>query len=209
MKVSELGAATGVSIATIKYYLREALLPPGRRTAANQAEYDDGHVRRLRLIHALTDIGRLPLATVREVLQAVDDPDLTIHQALGVALYALTPSPERDDDPDVAEARVEVDRFLEDLGWSVAPDAPGRGELAVALATLRRVGWPEAGTALFTRYARAVDRLAVREVDRAAPSGASRAEIVERAVVGTVVFDAVVSALRRLAQERHSAERQA
>jgi hypothetical protein len=102
---------------------------------------------------------------------------------------------------------VEVDRFLEGLGWDVAPNSPGRHELAVALSTLRRLGWPNADAGLFTRYAKAADRLASFEVGRTARPGATRTETMERVVIGTVVFEAVFSALRRLAHERHSAIR--
>ena len=207
MRISELSRATGVSVPAIKFYLREAILPPGRRTAANQAEYDESHVHRLRLIRALVEVGGLPLATVRDVLRAVEDPGVPMHEALGIAHRALAPHLGDRDDAAVGQARVDVDAFMERLGWEVSPDAPGRDELAVALATLRRLGWPNADTRLFEHYARAADRLAAREVERTTPPGATRAEMMERVVVGTVVFDAVLSALRMLAQEHHSAVR--
>jgi DNA-binding transcriptional MerR regulator len=207
MKISKLSNVSDVAIPTIKFYLREAMLPPGRRTATNQAEYDEGHVRRLRLIRALVEIGRLPLATVREVLEAVDDPDLLMHEALGIAHSALGPDVGRRDDPAVADARVDVDRFLSEMGWDISPLSPGRHELAVALATLRRLGWPSEDARMFSNYAKAVDRLAAQEIQRTTPAGATRAEMMEQVVIGTVVFDAVISALRRLAQERHSAAR--
>jgi len=205
LKISELSEATGVSIPTIKFYLREGLLPPGRLIVANQAEYSQDHVRRLRLIRALVEVGGLPLATVRQVLDAVDDPDLPIHEALGTAQRALSSDLGAQDGPSLDDARVEVDRFLERLGWDVAPYSPGRDELAVALSTLRRLGWPNADTRLFTRYAKAADRLASFEVGRTTPPGSTRTETMERVVIGTVVFEAVFSALRRLSHERHSA----
>jgi hypothetical protein len=173
----------------------------------NQAEYTEDHARRLRLIRALVEVGGLSLATVRRILGAVDDPDLPIHEALGIAQRALAPDPGSPAGPDVDEARAEVDRFLDGLGWEVAPDSPGRLELAEALSTLRRLGWPNADVRLFTRYANAADRLASVEVARTTPSGSGRTETIERVVIGTVVFDAVFSALRRLAHERHSARR--
>jgi DNA-binding transcriptional MerR regulator len=61
--MSELSAATGAPIATIKYYLREGLLAPGERTSPNQARYDGSHVRRIRLIRALLGPGGLDVAT--------------------------------------------------------------------------------------------------------------------------------------------------
>jgi DNA-binding transcriptional MerR regulator len=207
VRISELSAAAGVPIPTIKFYLREGLLLPGRRRATNQADYDESHVRRLRLIRALVEVGDLPLSSVRRAIVAVDDPSLSMHDALGVALRAIAPTPPAADDPSVAEARAEIDDFLEGLQWQVSADAPGRGQLAIALATLRRLEWPSAGPSLFLRYARVAEQLAVREVQRTTPAESTRAEIMERVVVGAVVFDAVVSALRRLAQEHRSALR--
>lgn len=207
MQISELSDETGVPSPTIKFYLREGLLPLGHRLAANRADYDEDHARRLRLIRALVDVGGVPLATVREILHALDDPDLPMHRALGMAHRTLRPGPAQRDDPLIREARSEVDRFLDGLGWDVSAESPGRHELAVALATLRGLGWPNADARLFSRYAKAANRLAALEVARATPSGATRTEAMERVVIGTVVFDAVFSALRRLAHERHSAAR--
>jgi DNA-binding transcriptional MerR regulator len=207
MRISELGRASKIAVPTIKFYLREGLLPPGRRVAANQADYNQSHIRRLRLIRALTEVGGLPLATVRRVLQAVDNPKLPVHEALGIALRAIAPDIGDGEDPAAREARAEVDEFVEKRGWEVSPNASGRAQLAFALSTLRSVGWPQADTRLFTRYAQVADKLATVEVERTAPPNATRAEIVERVVIGTVVFDAVLSALRRLAQEHHSAAR--
>ena len=171
MKVSELSERSGVPIATIKYYLREDLLPPGRPTAANQAEYDGEHVRRLRLIRALVEVGALPLATVRVVLEAVDDADLPIHNTLGVAHRALAPEMRGQDDPTVASARADIDRFLEQLGWQVSPESPGQHQLAVTLSTLRQLGWHDAEARLFLPYAKAADRIASREVERSSATG--------------------------------------
>jgi DNA-binding transcriptional MerR regulator len=207
MRLSELAAASGVSIPTIKFYLREGILPAGRAAATNQAEYDEGHVRRLRLIRALAEVGQMPLATVRGILQAVDDQDIPLHDALGAAHRWLGPELDQTDDPEVEQARQEVDDFLEERHWDVSPDSPGRHELAVALATLRRLGWPNPDVHLFEPYATAADRLAARELRRTTPAGTTRAEAMEQVVIGTVVFDAVFSALRRLAHERHSAAR--
>src|SRR6266540_3706180 len=38
MRISDLGRKSGVPIATIKFYLRERLLPQGKPTGRNQAE---------------------------------------------------------------------------------------------------------------------------------------------------------------------------
>jgi DNA-binding transcriptional MerR regulator len=206
MRIGELSRQSGVSTPTIKFYLREGLLPRGRRTARNQAEYSEGHVRRLRLIQALTEVGLLPIASVRAVLHAIDDPRVPLHEVLSVAHHALAPpSDPGEKQADFANALADVDTFLRELGWTVDPNSPARRELAKALRTLRHLG-RDADPRLFEPYARAADRIAARElatIDLDAP----REQVVDDIVVGTVVFEAALVALRRLAQEHHAAVR--
>lgn len=206
MRISQLSRTSGVPIATLKYYLREGLLPPGAPTAVNQAEYGDEHLRRLRLIAVLTDIGGLSLRAVGNVLDAIDDDHLSTHRMLGVAHHALGP---HDDDerlpPDVEAAQADVDRLLRARRWRVSPGAPARRALARALATLRRMG-RDPDAAVLDRYADAADRLAAEELTSVITTG-SRIDAIENLVVGTVVFESVLLALRRLAQEHHSARR--
>ena len=206
MRISELSRASRVPVATIKYYLREGLLPPGQPIATNQADYDESHLHRLRLIRALVDVGGLGIAAVRAVLGTIGDESLSTHEVLGVAHHALGPPPDRGPvEEDVLQAREEVDRFLADLGWRVSAEAPSRRQLADALVALRRLGH-EADTEAFVPYAEAADQLAGQEL-AAVPSDLPRADLVEGAVVGTVVFGAALDALRKLAQEHESATR--
>lgn len=206
MKVSELSARSGRSVATIKYYLREGLLPAGRRTAANQADYGEEHLHRLRLITTLIDVGGLPIANVRSVLEAVDDHEMPMHEVLGVAHYGLAVrrSCVAASAPG-AEAEAEIDRFLDSLGWEVKKDAPAKRELAGVLASLRQLGW-QVQPEVFRHYARAADELAAWELAQT-PATGPRSRTVEATVVGTVVFEAALVALRRLAEEHHSAAR--
>src|SRR5690349_14673458 len=91
MRIRELAVATGVPIATIKYYLREHLLEPGTPTATTQADYGDHHVERLRLLRVLREVGEIPIASLRAVVAAIDDPALPLHEVLGRAHHALGP----------------------------------------------------------------------------------------------------------------------
>ncbi len=206
MQLSELSRESGLPIPTIKFYLREGLLGQGDAPGAGRAEYDESHVRRLRLIRALAQVGDLPLSTIGLILSSIDDESVPLHEALGVAHYALARrGASNAGSTELAEARVEIDGFLDDLGWTIDPDAPDRDELASALGTLRCLGW-KVGAEVFTRYARAADKLAAWELSRN-PGALDRERAIENAVVGTVVFEAVLTALRRLAQEHHSAVR--
>ena len=49
MRLAELSERSGVSTATIKYYLREGLLAPGRQINTTTAEYDEEHLREMRV----------------------------------------------------------------------------------------------------------------------------------------------------------------
>ncbi|HEX2028546.1 MAG TPA: MerR family transcriptional regulator, partial [Nitriliruptorales bacterium] len=201
VRISELSRTTGVSVATIKYYLREGLLPPGQATAPNQADYSDVHVHRLRLVRVLREVGGLRIDAIREVVRAVEDPERSLHEVLGVAHRAISPGGAACGPSELAE----VDELLAHLGWEVSPDAPDRHELAGALASLRSLG-RDVDVRTFLPYAHAVEPLAGGEVQSLRAD--TPAEVaVEHAVVGTVVYGAALAALRRLAQEHHSGRR--
>ena len=206
VRMSELSRETEVPVPTVKYYIREGLLSSGSPTAPNQAEYGQDHVRRLRLIRVLRDVGGLGIAQIRTVLEAIEAEELSMHEVLGRAHHALAPSePPSEPSPELARAKEKVDRFIEDLGWRVSADAPARWTLAEALLALERL-WGVEGPETFLPYARVADRVAASELASRPPNG-SRTGTVEWMVVGTVVYEAVLAALRRLAQEHHSARR--
>lgn len=210
MRLAELSERSGVSTATIKYYLREGLLAPGRRVTATTAEYDDGHLRRLRLVRALLQVGGIPVATARDVLAHVDDESLGRTIRMGAALWTLPQGPEPDDeDPAVAAARGEVDRLLEMLGWSTARElgalSPVHRSLVVAVATLIRLGYPW-DAELMAPYAELMHQAAVRDLDFV-ETHPSEAEKVETVVAAAILFQPVLKALHRLAQEEESARR--
>ncbi|SCL36212.1 MerR HTH family regulatory protein [Micromonospora nigra] len=208
MRLSELSRATDVPTATVKWYLRVGLLPKGTPTAANQARYDVTHVRRLRLVRALIETGRLSVDASRRVCNAIDDEDVPLHEVLGIAHHALAETGAHT----TAGTRAisAVDAFLDQRGWQVRNDAPARDELAAvltALAGLRASGAPpvdndDSVTALLNPYADAVDTIAATEV-AAIDDKLPRDEIVERVVLGTILMERASGALRRLAQEHH------
>lgn len=216
MQVSELSRRSGVPIPTIKYYLREGLLPPGAATAATRAQYGEQHVRRLRLIRALLEIGELPVASIRRIVSGLDDEAVGLHELLGRVQYALGPhvSPPPGD-PDWQAADAEVAALIDDLGWVVTPESPARALLAGALVALHRLDSAPRGLSL-REYAAEVGRMAALEVasvggappepGETAPA-ADRTAVVESAVAGMVLYERVLIALRRLAQEDASAAR--
>ncbi|MFF0596498.1 MerR family transcriptional regulator [Streptomyces antibioticus] len=210
MRLAELSERSGVSTATIKYYLREGLLPPGHQVNATTAEYDEEHLRRLRLVRAMIQVGRIPVATVREVLGHVDDDSLGRTIRLGAALWALPRLPEPDaEDEHVTAARTEADDLLTALGWTNArlltSISPAYRSLVVAVAALRRLGY-DWGAELLAPYAELMHRAAVLDLDFV-ESRESEAERVETAVLGAILISPMLQALHRLAQEEESARR--
>ncbi|GAA2809691.1 MerR family transcriptional regulator [Streptomyces showdoensis] len=197
MRIGELSRRAGVSVPTIKYYVREGLLPAGRLTSPNQASYEETHVRRLRLIRALLDVGGLSVAGIREVIEAIDDPERPVHKVLGAAADRVVPQYEGERGDDLLAARAAVADLLARRGWRTDDRAPAAEALAVALAALESVGHG-AFAELLDAYADAAEQVARVDVDYVARN-VVREELVESVVVGTVLGDAMFAALRRLA----------
>lgn len=195
MKMSELSRASGVPIPTIKFYLREKLLPAGRATAATQAQYDEEHLARLRLIRALVDVGRLPLAAVRDVLTVVDDGAEATPVAIGTAHDALPPLIPPGYRPEPPHRALAV---LRELQWNVEPDSSAVHQLDAALAAVDAVGLGPSDQRM-EAYARAA--LEVARVDVAGIPRETSGDAVQYVVVGTVLYEPVLLALRRLAQQ--------
>jgi DNA-binding transcriptional MerR regulator len=75
LKISELAAAAGVPVATVRHYLREGLLPEPEKTSRNMAYYPPQLVERIQLIKQLQEDRYLPLKVIRELLESGDgDP---------------------------------------------------------------------------------------------------------------------------------------
>ncbi|MGK5449907.1 MerR family transcriptional regulator [Streptomyces radiopugnans] len=205
--MSELSRRSGVPVPTIKFYLREGLLRPGRATASNQAEYEEEHLRRLRLVRALITLGGLSVAATREVLGAVGEP-LGRYETLGVTHYALrSPVAAAPEGGDTDGSAAEVERLVERMGWTVTEQSPLRGALAAGLRALREVG-ADYGAEELVPYAELAAATARLDLDQLAGIE-DRIDIAERALVLTVLMEPVLATLRRMAQENEAALRYA
>lgn len=207
MRISELAGAAGVSVATLKYYQREGLLPPARKVAARLAEYDDTHLRRLRLLRVLREVGEVPVERLRSLVEAVEDADASVHDVFGVACDALHGAPP-EPGPDL---RAIADALIEQGGWDrVRADSPDRDHLAALVGAIFDLGagQDEAAQKGAATYLRLVDELARFEIGAFAdPDEADRDVLVERMVVGQVVYGELLLVLRRIAEEHYSAQR--
>jgi DNA-binding transcriptional MerR regulator len=206
MRIAELSSRSGTSIPSIKFYLRERLLPPGEAIGRNRTEYDEGHLHRLRLIRALIDVGRVSVANAREVLTAVDTPDLPVHDLLDAACHSLNPPSRRDTtDPAWREARADVVTLIREAGWMVDDASPELDQAADAISALRALDHEDL-LEMLPIYVDVLKRVAVQEVDLLV-SRAEPARTVEGFIAGTVFGEALLNALRRLAQHDASARR--
>jgi DNA-binding transcriptional MerR regulator len=204
MRLTELAQATGVPVATVKYYLREGLLHPGRAVTARLADYDESHVRRLRLLRVLRDVGDVPVSRLQALAQAVET-ESSLHDLLGVAADALAPTPPPDS-PGRGPHRQTADALIEAAGWQVRPGTPDRENLAAALETLAEHTGRPVDPRVLAPYVRAADELAHHEISNLDDSR-GRGRLLEQMVLGQVVFGHVLDILRRLAEEHHSSLR--
>ncbi|RAG87480.1 transcriptional regulator [Streptacidiphilus pinicola] len=211
MQLSELSERSGVSVASVKYYLREGLLQPGAAVSARRSEYDEDHLRRLRLVRALLTVGGMSVAQARDVLAAAQDPAFDRHSRLGVAQYLLPPrvTTPPAGTPEAAawqERRAEVLALLRDeLGWRIHDGAPALDALTEALLTLNSLGYATTEGTL-RDYANALHPIAEAELDVIDEHPAID-EAIEAVVAYTVLYEPVLLSLRRLAHEDVSARR--
>ena len=206
MRISELSERSGVSIPTIKYYIREGLVPPGERTAPTQADYGEDHVRRLALIRSLREGADLPVSAVARTLAALDEPAsrrraVHIETALR-ALESTTSGPHEPGPPSPASEAVSA--LVDRLGWQVEPGSAGWATLVAALETLD-IHWPGTYTIEgLERYAAIAAALAEVEIPSDWSPGEGGEDSLVYAVLGTVLFEPVILGLRRLAHvDRH------
>ena len=169
MRISALSAQTGIPVATIKFYLRENLLHEGIRTAATQAQYDESHVARLRLIRALLGPGGLSIAAAHRVIGAIEEPPDSLHELLGVAATAVA-------GPNLKDAL----HGLDEAGFEL----------------------PEGALDVYTDHMRQIAQFEIDNVPTDSPTAAVR-----YVVLGTVLVEPLILALRRQAEQEASARR--
>jgi DNA-binding transcriptional MerR regulator len=202
MKMAQLSMTSGVPVATIKYYLREGLLPAGERQGPNQSLYGPEHLRRLRVIRGLLDVGGLSIAAAHQVIDAIDS-DLGLQHTFDIAQRTVSATIDPASlSPDSINT---VDELLR--GWHVSPDNPGRLAAARVLQTFTDLGQPDL-SGWVPGYAAAALAVAEADLDEI-DARADRESKTEMVVIGTVLGDALFAALRRAAQEHVSAQRYA
>jgi len=69
VKIGELARATGVSVSTLKFYVKEGLLEPVCKTGKNMSWYDPACADTIRSIRALQKERFYPLSVIKELLK--------------------------------------------------------------------------------------------------------------------------------------------
>lgn len=195
MRLQELSEITRMPIASIKYYLREGIVPAGRLVTATRAQYDDGHVRRIRTIQTLRNVNGLRVEQIRAIVELVDRgaSRVEIMKALQREVQALG---------DPVPGRTEEGNAVVRLrGWPDVPTA-ARGALDDHLEEMARLGVPLPEDALEV-YSRAVDLIAHVDVGDAA-SAADLDTLVTKAAAGMHMHSQLVLRLLALAQASRS-----
>ncbi|HEX4471491.1 MAG TPA: MerR family transcriptional regulator [Nocardioides sp.] len=203
MLVSELADRADVPLATVKYYLREGLLPAGETTGPRRAEYDETHVRRLRVLRLLREVGGVPVTSLRQVVDALEDEELPIHEVMGLVADVISEEPESEfHDPAALDV---VDEVLARVGWDdLRPESVDRRRLATLVSLLNAPGPLAATVEILSFYAKAADHVARTEVDLLDHT-VERSQLLEQLVTGSVVYGQVFQVLRQLGEQHHLA----
>jgi DNA-binding transcriptional MerR regulator len=204
MLVSELSERADIPLATVKYYLREGLLAPGETTGPRRAEYGEEHLRRLRMLRLLREVGGVPVTSLRQVVEALDDQVLPVHEVMTLVTDVISAGPEpADQDPLSLDV---VDEVLARVGWDrIRAEAVDRQRLAWLVGLLNAPGPLGASVEVLTFYAGLADQLARAEIALLDQS-ADRAVLLEQMVTGSVVYGQVFELLRQLGHEHHHAQ---
>lgn len=178
LKISELAEGAGVPVATVRHYLREGLLPEGKKTSRNMAYYPAELVDRIRLIKLLQEERFMPLKVIRELLEREGGDPERVRELLAESDRGIGLALERERDRTPAayvSERLDIpidvlDRMAE-LGLiSTADDgySPSDVRIVEAVARFRAGGYDERiGFTVYdaARFLEPLRALAHREVE--------------------------------------------
>ncbi|MGW9112595.1 MerR family transcriptional regulator [Microbacterium sp. NPDC055683] len=200
MKLSELSLRSGASVPTLKYWMREGILPPGALRNQTTAVYDERHRERVALIRTLREDFDLPIVRIRRLVSLIDDPGvplLDVMQECQLIAVGLAPGGDGDDSGPVRSV-------IRDLGW---PDAASiaRDALASALDDAVRAGVPFS-TETLTAYGRALAPFAAADIAVIHPEG-SRDAVARGLLRGAAAQARVLLAMNQLAHTSEAIRR--
>lgn len=140
LKIGEVARRSGVPIATLKYYVREGLIAPTRKSGRTMAWYHPSVVERIRSIRELQERQFLPLDVIRKSIERTAEAadDHAIAESIAEVLIRRTGKRARSRADVIARGANEVELdWLHRAGLAV-PDADGwyRGDDLALLSTL-------------------------------------------------------------------------
>ncbi|MBT2594403.1 MerR family transcriptional regulator [Arthrobacter sp. ISL-72] len=202
MQLKELSRQSGVSAASIKYYLREGLLPAGETVHATRAQYSARHVERLELIQALRRIVGLTIEQIGGLLRMADDgvPRLALLAAVQRVVLNLDSRATAGGGPGTPAA----DAVVRLRSW---PDSPSdaRNALNAHLELMESLNIPVSGELLDT-YSKAMNDVAGLDIAATtAPESVDR--LILTAAVGMHMHSQLLLKLLALAQASHAIRR--
>ena len=200
MQLKELSEATGTSPASIKFYLREGLVPPGETIHATRARYTKKHVKRLELIRALRHIVGLNIGQIRSIVRLADDgaPRLALLAHVQRVVLNLEPA---------ENARVRTaaaDAVVRMRNWPDArSDAREALDRHIALMEGLGISLP---LELLDQYSRAVDAIAGLDLEMTTSEDDVN-DVILTAAVGMHLHSQLMLKLLAFAQASHAIRR--
>jgi DNA-binding transcriptional MerR regulator len=217
MRMRELELRSGVGRETIRYYMREGLLPQPERLGRTSALYTQAHVDRLLTIRRLQDERFLPLSVIKSVLNA-DVPPPALNTAFPDIARAVAQALMPDGGAPVAVAvlaeqiGVPVDYILDyerigmvriDRTDALAPTLSALdGWLLRRIFALGQAGFSRGrgfGPEAYRFYMDLIDWMTAEEVRlffRHMPGQATDAEAVRAGIEGIRIMNEIIGALR-------------
>jgi DNA-binding transcriptional MerR regulator len=229
MKLSELAKASGAPVPTIKFYIREGLLPKGESVSSTRAHYTDSHLRRLEIISILKDELGMSVEKIGEVLRAAEQGGERL-LAVGMASARQSrhgarksPGLARNETRRVETSRAQkrtpsgasehharacglLEKTARQLGWQLTPGDPIALDVTDALATILRVMPDSRIEDSLSDYARAMKSIADQEIPDSFDPRGSPWQSLRYAVLGTYLFEPLLLALRRLAHAERTTQ---
>jgi DNA-binding transcriptional MerR regulator len=202
MQLKELSEQSSTPTASIKFYLREGLLPAGETIHATRAQYSERHVERLELIRVLRRVVGLNIEQIRSLVMMADDgvPRLALLAAVQRVVLKLNTATADSGDAGTSAG----DAVVRLRNW---PDYPSdaRSALNAHLRLMDSLNI-KVGEEVLDFYSRAMDDVARFDI-AATTAPKSADQLILTAAVGMHMHSQLLLRLLALAQASHSIRR--
>jgi len=80
-KIGEIAKQSGVQPSTIRYYVRQGLLPEPNKVNKSMAYYDESCVEKIQAIRYLQEKRYYPLSIIKNVIRRMDEEGMSLEEA--------------------------------------------------------------------------------------------------------------------------------